>query len=728
MSAEHERPPAARARSLLHSLTERGVLRVAASYAVIAWLALQIASVVFDPLGVPKWVLTALIIAAAAGFPLAIALAWFLEVGRHGIELDTAAEGVPRPSARGLRHYADAIVIGVLLIAVVALLVRQSDLGKPKPPENPAIAVLPFENLSGDPAQEYFSGGLAQEMLDRLGRVPGLTVISRASSFSFKGKGLDPTTVANRLGATTLLVGGVRRTGSHLKLTAQLVDGATGRQIWSGSFDRELTGMTEVQEELAAVVIDAIAPAARGEIIEHTFSTVSNLNAYDLYLLGRSAQETRFGERMRDAVSYLEKAVEADPKFAKAHAALSRALLLWTNYQYVPAPSDAMQRAEAHAHQALALDPESSEAHAALGTVLRDQGNAAGATSEYRRALELNPNNATALWDYSVLVSSDPRTEKAKAPLMERLARIDPRSPVLWQSRVLDAAESRKDDGALSREVSQAINVFADDAAGLRLVGLAARITGNAVDAYRVCLAIARAGDAQAALFLAVRTWILVDDLDRAQRTAEKLLRIGDESRRTVAQYLLREIAGLKGDFSTWNRLEAVAKPLEGSRNFERAFWLAIQERYPEAAQSLDRSGTAPDNAFGGLGCCLMGGGQLLPAILRIYRATGRGREADLMAQANFGKLRKDPTSALDLAALAANDSRQDEAVRTLRRQFDHFPLVEYFHPGLPWFRNLAGNPDYDRLMAERDRRIVRAQAEMLQIEAQARGTALELP
>jgi hypothetical protein len=106
-------------------LRERGVLRVAASYGVIAWLALQIASVVLDPLGLPKWVMTALIIATAAGFPLAVALAWFLEVGQHGIERDQAADGIARPSARGVRHYADVIVIGVLVVAVTVLLVRQ---------------------------------------------------------------------------------------------------------------------------------------------------------------------------------------------------------------------------------------------------------------------------------------------------------------------------------------------------------------------------------------------------------------------------------------------------------------------------------------------------------------------------------------------------------------------------------------------------------------------------
>ena len=108
---------------LFARLRERGVPRVAASYALIAWLLLQIADVVLDPLGVPKWAMTALIIAAAVGFPIAIALAWFLEIGAHGVEFDTAAEGMPRPTARGLRHYADAIVIGLLLVVVAVVLV-----------------------------------------------------------------------------------------------------------------------------------------------------------------------------------------------------------------------------------------------------------------------------------------------------------------------------------------------------------------------------------------------------------------------------------------------------------------------------------------------------------------------------------------------------------------------------------------------------------------------------
>jgi TolB-like protein len=218
-----------RSTALLQRLRERGVLRVAASYAVIAWLLLQIADVTFEPLGVPRWLMIALITTAVLGFPVAIMLAWHFELGDRGLTCDNVADAAARPVVHGLRRYADVAIIGVLLATVAALLVRQSDLAKPPPPDRPTIAVLPFANLSGDPEQEYFSDGLAQELLDRLGRVPGLAVIGRSSSFSLKGKGLDTLAVAERLGATTILEGAVRRDGVRLKVSATLLDGRTGR-------------------------------------------------------------------------------------------------------------------------------------------------------------------------------------------------------------------------------------------------------------------------------------------------------------------------------------------------------------------------------------------------------------------------------------------------------------------------------------------------------------------
>jgi len=714
---------------LFARLRERGVPRVAASYALIAWLLLQIADVVLDPLGVPKWAMTALIIAAAVGFPIAIALAWFLEIGAHGVEFDTAAEGMPRPTGRGLRHYADAIVIGLLLVVVAVVLVRQSDLGKPKPPENPAIAVLPFENLSGDPAQEYFADGFAQEVLDRLGRVPGLTVIARSSSFSFKGRGLDRQTIAGRLGVTTLLDGSVRRVGNRLKLSAELVDGATGRQLWSGTFDREFTDTFDVQEELAAAVIEAIVPAARGETMAKAIAPTTDMDAYDLYLLGRSAQEARTGPRLRESVGYFQKAIAMDPKYAKAHAALSRSLYLWTFYSTVPPPADAMVRAEAEAHKALAIDPGSSEAHAALATVTREK-NPAGAEEEYKRALELNPNNAAALWDYGVLLSSDPKRGDEQRVLMERLERLDPRSSILWAQKLGDAAEQRDGDKAFRTELDKALAMLADNPDGLNEIARTCRGLGYAPEAYRVSLQFEATGAMDAALATII-PWLLVDDLDRAQRAADRLAQSRDGADIALAWQV--EIAGLRGDFAAWKRLnDRLLETLPDDPRSRRrtAFWLAVQGRYPEAALELTKGEPLPDSPMGGpgLGGAMLSGKQLLPAVLRIYRATGHGREADEMAQHYFkvlrGQLEGDPVTTLDLAALAANEGRNGEAVQTLKSLFDRVPLVFFFYPQLPWFKSLEGLPAYDQLMAERRRRIDKAHAEMLRLEASARGSA----
>ena len=543
-------------RGVLSRLRERGVIRVAASYSVIAWLLLQIADVTFEPLGVPRWVMISLIAGAVLGFPVAIALAWRFEPGDRGLERDTAADAAARPAVHGLRRYADVAIIGTLLVAVAILFVRQSNLGRPPPPASPMIAVLPFENLGGDPAQEYFSDGLAEEMLDRLGQVPGLTVMARSSSFSFKGKGLDARTIAERLGVTTVLEGSVQRDGRRLRLTARLIDGATGRQAWSGSFDREMTDVLIVQAELAAAVVAAVVPAARGEMAAAPVLPASDLKAHDLYLLGRAAMESRV--EMDDAVRYFEAAVQAAPNHVKAYAALSRALVLWDFYQWVPAPPDALRRAEAAAYRALAIDPQSSEAHAALGTVLRSAGNSTAAADEYERALELNPNNAVALWDFIVLLGNDPVAEKQVATLMERYGRLDPRSAILWQSRVFGASEG-EGEAAVPEVIEGAIAMLADDVPGLRLVGIAARRTGYAPEAYRVSLAIAKAGNAQWATFMAARTWLLVDDPERARRAAEALGRIDDATARQIAPFLLGEIAGLSGDFATWARYAGVA-------------------------------------------------------------------------------------------------------------------------------------------------------------------------
>jgi TolB-like protein/tetratricopeptide (TPR) repeat protein len=708
---------------LLQRLRERGVLRVAASYAVIAWLLLQIADVALEPLGAPPWAMTALIAATAAGFPVALALAWFLEVGPDGLRVDAQPAGAARPRVRGLRHYADAIVIGVLLVAVVVLLVRQSDLAKPKSAVNPAIAVLPFENLSGDPEQEYFAEGLSVEVLDRLGRVPGLTVTARSSAFSFKGKGLDAREIARRLGVTTVLEGSVRRAGNRLKLSAQLVDGGTGRQLWSGTFDRDLRDVFEAQEELAVAVIEAIVPAARGERGAASVASPRDMSAYDLYLLGRSAQEARMGPRLRQSVEYLEQAIAADPGFAKAHAALARSLYFWTLQPQVPPPPDALARAEAAAHRAIAIDPESPEGHAALATLLRDR-EPVRAEAEYQRALEINPNDAAALWDYMVLLSNDPAREEESGGLLQRYERIDPRSGILWQSK-LDKALGRNDGGATYRaEFDRALRVLADDPDALGLIGRSARQNGFVADALRARLQGERLGD-HGHPWSGTYPWFVTWDWERAGRELGAFVRRGDDPEFTVQ--LQVELAGLVADWEAWERHDARAHELwpDDAATWRRTgFWLAVQGRYAEAAEALEKGKPWPEHMIaGGLGSALFHR-QLLPAVLRTYRATGRAAEADELAGKYLGALRSNPGDHFDLGVLAANEGLADEAVRALEVAFQERPVGWFFYPQLPWFRDLEGQPGYERLRKEYERRVSDVHAELLRIEAEHASAA----
>jgi tetratricopeptide (TPR) repeat protein len=447
------------------------------------------------------------------------------------------------------------------------------------------------------------------------------------------------------------------------------------------------------------------------------------MSAYDYYLLGRAAQESRFGTGLRDAVTDLENAIATDRNFAKAHAALSRALVLWIAYPFEEPPPDALERAERAAHQALALDPSSSEAHAALGTVLREQGNRAEAETEYQQALRINPNNAIALWDYLVLLGDDQKAMALSQDIKERLARLDPRSPMLWQSRVMEAAEQR-DAGRVAALAQQAADMLADDPDGLRQVYFAARSDGYAPEAFRLDLAFARAGPAVQSLFLSVRTWLLVDDFERARANARKMEQLGDETDALLARYLQAEIAGIRGDFAEWQRLRQQGYDYGSPAvSMSEIHWLAVQERYKEAARSIDEAGPLRESGIGGLGCSLNDG--LLPAVLRTYRATGRSKEADALAKQYLERWRKED-GGLALAGLAANEGLDDEAVRKLEELFDQYPLVEWFHPELPWFRHLEGREDYDRLLAERRRRMAQAREEMLKLEAQSAATVLD--
>jgi len=277
-----------------------------------------------------------------------------------------------------------------------------SGAGKAATAREKSIAVLPFENQSGAD-DEFFADGVTDEILNALAQVEGLRVAARASCFAFKGRREDLRAIGEKLDVTTVLEGTVRRAGSRLRITVQLANAADGYQLWSERYDREMTDVFAVQDEIAS----AIATRLRGTLHAEADRSrahrgTKNLEAYELVLRGRALQIKR-GRFMTEAVACFERAIAIDPQYAEPLASLSDSYRLMGTFGVAPF-AEVMSKAKALAERALAIDPKLGEAWATLGAVEEQYDrNFAHSDTLYERALELEPRNATtraqwALW------------------------------------------------------------------------------------------------------------------------------------------------------------------------------------------------------------------------------------------------------------------------------------------------------------------------------------------
>ena len=416
----------------LRRLRERGVIRVAASYAVIAWLLLQIADVTFEPLGVPKWAMVSLIVAAVLGLPVAVALAWFYEAGDRGIQRDTAGEGIVRPVTHGLRRYADLLIIGVLLVAVAVLLVRQSDLGG-SGTANPAIAVLPFQNLSTSKDGEILALGIAESVLYQLANLAELDVISRTSSFAFRDRGKDAQQIGRELGARYLLEGSVQSDRSRMRVTTQLIDTETGADVWAMRFDRQPGDIFEVQDEIARQVTQALELSVDPAAMERmTGQGTSNLGAYLAFLQGRALLANARVVDMTEAIGHFERSVKLDPDFAGAYVSLAEAEVFLGEYEVTDDRLERFKRALLRGHElvekALALDPNNGAAYLQRAHLAAYE-NLAAAEADYRRGLELSPNSAKGYAGLAAVVYETPSRRDEVLELLDRARKLDPLEP-----------------------------------------------------------------------------------------------------------------------------------------------------------------------------------------------------------------------------------------------------------------------------------------------------------
>jgi serine/threonine protein kinase len=292
-----------------------------------------------------------------------------------------------------------------------------------------SVAVLPFIDMSEKKDQEYFSDGLAEELLDLLTKIPGLQVIARTSSFSFKGKSDDIPTIARKLNVANVLEGSVRRSGDRLRVTTQLVRADTGVHIWSETYDRELKDIFKVQDNIAAAVVTALKlQLLPSEHIAGAHRT-DNTEAYTQYLLGRQFEGLHSLDDYRRAVAAYRKAIELDPNFAAAYAGLSTAQF-WASDQTGDAAG--VEQAMSAAEKAIALEPEQVDGYTARAylriTVTWDW---TGAQADLEKALTLDPGNSAIQSGYGVLKLTLGQLPEAVAALRKSVE-LDPLSSEAW--------------------------------------------------------------------------------------------------------------------------------------------------------------------------------------------------------------------------------------------------------------------------------------------------------
>ncbi|MCZ6826858.1 MAG: adenylyl cyclase, partial [Gammaproteobacteria bacterium] len=289
---------------LFIELKRRNVFRVGFAYVIMSWLLAQIADLVIDNITAPDWIMQVLMLFLALGFPIALFFAWAFEMTPDGIkrehEIDRSQSITPQTGRKLDRMIGGAIAIAVLFLLVdrfvgpeqtsPALPTESTDQKESQAQDQTvSIAVLPFVNMSSDPEQEFFSDGISEEILNQLVRVEGLSVASRTSAFAFKGQDLGLDEIARDLGVDHILEGSVRKEHDNVRITAQLIDASTDRHLWSATYDRKLTSIFAIQDEISGSIVEALRETLGVDIkkIASTSLPTTNVDAYTSYLKAR---------------------------------------------------------------------------------------------------------------------------------------------------------------------------------------------------------------------------------------------------------------------------------------------------------------------------------------------------------------------------------------------------------------------------------------------------------
>lgn len=481
-------------------LKRRRVIRVTVLYAIAGWVVIEVASTVLPNLNLPDWSVTLVTALVVLGFIPAVMLAWAFDLGPGGLHR-TGPQG-EEPKVSNPEEVGEPVER------------RGSD-------QRRSIAVLPFVNMSGDEENEYFSDGVAEEILNLLTRLPQLRVSSRSSSFAYKNKQINVRQVSEELGVSTLLEGSVRRAGDRVRITAQLIDSATDSHLWSETYDREMKDVFAIQDDIAQSIVDALkvtlTPRDRRAL---QYVATSDAKAYDYYLRGRRYFYAMTKRAFDHAVKMYRQAIAEDPSYALAYAGIADAHSFL--YMYGDATPANAGKAQEASNRAVELDPDSAEAHASRGIALSISKRYEEARAEFEKAIALNPKLFEAHYFYARDCLAQGKFEEAAA-LFADASSVNPsdyQSPS-FQAMALKELDRMDEAAAASNHAYTAaakhLELHPDDARALYL-GAGALVELGDLEKARVWAdrALDTDRDEPAVLYNVACIYSLIDEKDQA--------------------------------------------------------------------------------------------------------------------------------------------------------------------------------------------------------------------
>jgi len=448
-----------------------------------------------------------------------------------------------------------------------------------------SIAVLPFENLSRDPDNAYFVEGIQDEILTRLSKIADLKVISRTSTQKYKSAPENLRDVARQLGVANILEGSVQRSNDRVRVNVQLINALTDAHLWADTYDRQLTDIFAVESEIAKTIAETLQARLTGsEKAMIAAQPTSDTTAYELYHKGRSLWEKRSGDNLPKAIALYEQAIARDPHYALAYAGLANSYVLLPLYFSVP-QRDAMAKARDAALKALQIDPKLAEAHNALGKILNfDDLDLAGAEREFQRAIELQPNNATAhQWYGNGPLDSLGRFDEAVAET-KRAVELDPLSPIINTDRAYPLYYARRYDEAMA-QAKKTIELDPGFFYARQILGMvlqakgdlpgavaefekARQLSGDPLHLALLAVAKAKMGDKN----IAQQVLVELDKVnpDRQGLAYDRaLVYLATGNKEEALRWLEQSYADRDGANLSWINVEPILDPLRGEPRFE---------------------------------------------------------------------------------------------------------------------------------------------------------------